>query len=264
MPELPEVASFRKYFEKTAMDRQIAFARVKNAKILRGVSPAGLEEQLSGSRFKSTRQHGKYLFAALDTGKWLVMHFGMTGFLEYLEDSNREPAYSRLLIGFTEGGALAYVNQRMLGWVGIAKHTEEVIEAKKLGPSALDSRLDFEVFRKRLSGKKSRIKSALMDQEIVAGIGNVYSDEILFQARLHPDTRVSVLDDSQVKDIFTKMREVLATAVKRDADVSRLPENYLLPNRNKKGACPICGTNWKTMKLGGRTAYFCPKCQKKN
>ncbi len=264
MPELPEVASFRKYFEKMAIDRQIAFVRVNNSKILRGVSPADFERQLFGSRFKSTRQHGKYLFAELDTGKWLVMHFGMTGFLEYMEDGGLEPAYSRLLIGFTEGGALAYVNQRMLGWIGIAGSVEEIIDARKLGPSALDAQLNFEVFRGKLSGKKSHIKSALMDQAIVAGIGNLYSDEILFQARIHPETRIGVLDESQVKGIFVKMREVLRTAVEHDADVDRFPENYLLPNRGKKGACPRCGTKWETMKLGGRTAYFCPKCQKKN
>ena len=140
MPELPEVASFRRYFEKVAIGRQIAFAQVKNPKILRGISPADFEKQLLGNRFKSTRQHGKYLFAGLDAGKWLVMHFGMTGFLEYMEDSGREPAYSRLLIGFTDGGTLAYVNQRMLGWVGVCPSTEEIIDARKLGPSALDSR----------------------------------------------------------------------------------------------------------------------------
>ena len=222
MPELPEVASFGRYFEKTALNRQIAFVRVNNSKILRGVSPAELERQLSGSRFKSARQHGKYLFAGLDTGKWLVMHFGMTGFLEYLEDGDRESAYTRLLIGFTENGALAYVNQRMLGWVGIARNTEEIIDAKKLGPSALDSRLDVEVFRQRLSGKKSPVKSALMDQAVVAGVGNIYSDEILYQAKIHPAIKVNVLSESQVKNIFTNMKDVLRTAVNHDADLEQI------------------------------------------
>jgi formamidopyrimidine-DNA glycosylase len=154
MPELPDVASFRKYFEKVALDREIAFAQVRNPKILRGVSPADLERLLPGSRFISTHQHGKYLFTGLDTGKWLVMHFGMTGFLEYIEESDLEPAYSRLLIGFTEGGILAYVNRRMLGWIGIGRSIDEIIDARKLGPSALDARLNFEDFSKRLSGKK--------------------------------------------------------------------------------------------------------------
>jgi formamidopyrimidine-DNA glycosylase len=264
MPELPEVASFRKYFERTALDRQIAFALVKNPRILRGISQADFERQLSGSRFRSASQHGKYLFGGLATGKWLVMHFGMTGFLEYIENGCREPAYSRLLIGFRNGGTLAYVNPRMLGWVGICGSIEEIIDAKKLGPSALDSGLDFEVFSKRLSGKKSPVKSALMDQSTVAGIGNIYSDEILFQAGIHPAIRVNSLDGSQLKEIFVQMREVLGTAVKHGADLSRFPQNYLLPNRSKKGACPVCGTKWETMKLGGRTAYFCPKCQKKD
>jgi formamidopyrimidine-DNA glycosylase len=103
-----------------------------------------------------------------------------------------------------------------------------------------------------------------MDQSIVAGIGNVYSDEILFQAGVHPGTRVSELDETRVEDIFDKMKKVLRTAVDRDADPGRFPSTYLLPNRGKKGACPLCGTKWETMKLGGRTAYFCPRCQEED
>jgi formamidopyrimidine-DNA glycosylase len=264
MPELPEVASFRKYFEKTALDKQIAFAQVKNPRILRGVSAADLEGQLSGNRFKSTRQHGKYLFAELHAGNWLVMHFGMTGFLEYIENNAAEPAYTRFLIGFAQGGALAYVNPRMLGWIGVCRRPEEVIKARRLGPSALASRLGFEAFRERMSGKKSSIKSALMDQSTLAGIGNIYADEILFHAKIHPETKVHVLDESQLKDIFAKMRKILSTAVKLDADYAGFPKHYLLPNRGKKGACPVCGAKWETVKIGGRTAYFCPRCQKKS
>ncbi len=262
MPELPEVATFRSYFERTALGRKIAFARVMEPRIVRGVPPAAIEKELAGSVFVSSRQHGKYLFAELDGGRWLVMHFGMSGFLDYSGGQDREGAYTRLLIGFEGGGALAYVNQRMLGWVGLAAEPEQIIRGKNLGPSALDPDLDHAAFRQRLSGRKGEIKSVLMNQAVVAGIGNIYSDEILFQAGIHPRTKADALGEDLIRAIFDKMKEVFRTAVERGADIGKYPDKFLLPNRRKKGVCPVCATNWETAKVGGRTAYFCPKCQK--
>jgi formamidopyrimidine-DNA glycosylase len=261
MPELPEVACFRKYFEKTSLNRKIATARLKDMRIVRGMPPEMFEKGLIGQVFVSSRQHGKYMFAEMDGGKWLVLHFGMTGFLRYFEDPGEDPAYDRFLIGFRDGGFLAYVNQRMLGWIGLAGDPGEVIEQKGLGPAALDSRFDPAYFRKNLSGRKGEIKSALMDQKLTAGIGNLYSDEILFQARIHPKSKVDALNDEQLEAIFHSMKEVLRTAVDRDADIEMFPENYLLRNRKKGAECPISGDGIETVKVSGRTAYYCPGCQ---
>ncbi len=262
MPELPEVASFRSYFERNALGRKIGFARVTEPRIVRGTTPEKIEREHAGSVFVSIRQHGKYLFAELDTGRWLVLHFGMTGFLEYGLDRKAPPAYTRFLVGFRGGGVLAYVNQRMLGWVGLAASPEEVVAGKRLGPSALDPGLDLAVFRQRLSGRKGEIKPVLMNQAVVAGIGNIYSDEILFQAGIHPRAKVSGLDDERIAAVFHRMKEVLRMAVERDADIGKLPAQFLLPHRRKDAACPACGARWARETVGGRTAYFCPKCQK--
>jgi formamidopyrimidine-DNA glycosylase len=261
MPELPEVACFRKHFERTSLNRKIASAHLKDRRIVRGTSPETLENDLIGQTFVSALQHGKYLFAGTDGGKWLVLHFGMTGFLQYFENPEDDPPYDRFVIGFTDGGFLAYINQRMLGWIGLAWEPAEVIRQKGLGPAALDDLFDFALFRKNLSGRKGEAKPALMDQKLMAGIGNIYSDEILFQARLHPKTKVDTLSDAQLRTIFDKMKEVLRTAVDRDADVERFPESYLLRNRKKRGVCPACGGKLETGKVAGRTAYFCPGCQ---
>jgi formamidopyrimidine-DNA glycosylase len=261
MPELPEVASFRKYFERTSLKKKIAFVQVKDPRIVREISSAELEKELTGQTFLSSRQHGKYMFAETDSGKWLVLHFGMTGFLHYFENREEDPAYDRFVIGFKNNGFLAYVNQRMLGWIGLTRDPEEIVKQKGLGPAVLDNRFDFALFMKNLSGRKGEIKPTLMDQALVAGVGNIYSDEILFQARIHPKTKVNALDENKLRDIFHKMKEVLQTAVDRDADTEKFPEKYLLRNRKKGAECPVSGDKLETMKVAGRTAYFCPRCQ---
>jgi len=262
MPELPEVASFEKYFEKYAIGRKIASAQVKDSRIIRGLPAGRFEGELSGRRFVSTRLHGKYLFAATDGERWLVMHFGMTGYLQYFEKPEDNPKYDRVLIGFQQGGYLSYVNPRMLGWIGLIESPDELIRQKGLGPSAQDSRFDYREFRKIFSGRKERIKPALMNQGLAAGIGNIYSDEILFQARIHPMTRANSLNEKELKSIFHHLKKVLQTAIDRNTGTGSLPEQYLLRERRKGAACPVCGTRLETAKIGGRTSYFCPNCQK--
>lgn len=136
---------------------------------------------------------------------------------------------------------------------------------KSWGPDALDRRFDFDAFKTAVRGLKRDVKSVLMDQEIVAGIGNIYSDEILFQARINPAERIDKLTPGQLERLFLEMRKVLKTAIARGAGseqfVERMPKGSLLPQRNKGGRCPRCRSLLKVFKLGGRTAYCCPRCQ---
>lgn len=261
MPELPDVACFAKYFEKYAMGRKIASAHVEDARIVRGLPAGKLEKELSGRSFISTRLHGKYLFAETDGKKWLITHFGMTGHFQYFENPEDDPKHDRMLIRFEAGGYLSYVNQRMLGWIGLTENPDELIELKGLGPSALDSRFGYGEFKRIFSGRKGAIKPALLNQKLIAGVGNVYSDEILFQARVHPGMKVSALSEEELKSIFDSVKEVLRTAVERNAEASKLPQKYLLRDRRKGAKCPVCANKLETLKLGGRTSYFCPDCQ---
>jgi len=153
----------------------------------------------------------------------------------------------------------------MIGHVGLVEDVADFIADEKLGPDALDRQFDFRAFKTSVLGIKRDVKSVLMDQKIIAGIGNIYSDEILFQARINPAERMDNLAPNQLKRLFLEMREVLKTAIVRGAGseqyVERMPKGSLLPERNKGGRCPRCRSLLKVFKIGGRTAYCCPRCQ---
>ncbi len=162
---------------------------------------------------------------------------------------------------FTNDHSLAYVSQRRLGRVDLTNDLEDFAKEQELGPDALDSGFDLDDYRRVLTRGGGSIKSALMNQKRIAGIGNIYADEILFQSRIHPDKRASEVTDSQLKALSKAIPEVLKTAIERGADPSRFPANYLLPQRETGSTCPVCGGKVKEIKISGRTAYFCPKCQ---
>jgi formamidopyrimidine-DNA glycosylase len=139
------------------------------------------------------------------------------------------------------------------------------IAAEKLGPDALDRRFNFVSFKTAELGRKRDVKSVMLDQQVLAGIGNICSDQILFQARIKPVARIDKLAPSRLKRLFLQMCKVLTTAVRRGAGseqfVDRMPKTSLLPQRKTTGRCPRCRSLLKVFKVGGHTAYCCSRCQ---
>lgn len=264
MPELPDVENYCQYLKRHGLHKKIEGVTVAAPKILEGTTPQRLARALEGRTLVRARRHGKHLFAEIDDGRWLAFHFGMTGRLEHFKDGERDPDYDRLRLDFTDGEHLTYVNARMLGRVQLIDDVDAFIRSKKLGPDAVS--VDEKTFRERLREKRGAIKPALMDQTLFAGIGNIYSDEILFQAKIHPRTAISDLDDESLRQLYRTMRRVLETAVAKGAgaeDVERrVPKGWLLPRRRRGGECPRCGGKIGTLKMQTRTAYFCPSCQR--
>jgi len=262
MPELPDVEVFKRYLDATALHKTITDVEVKSTRILDGVSASKLQKTLQGQQFQETHRHGKHLLVALDQGGvWLTLHFGMTGFLKYFKDMNTEPEHDRMLVSFDNGFHLAYVSQRKLGAVGLTDEVDNFIDEKELGPDALS--LDLEGFRQALQGRRGSIKSFLMNQKHVAGIGNVYSDEILFQSRLHPKSQVNKLNAATVKGLFEAMQDVLEKAIEAQADPKQFPSSFILPHRTPGGTCPRCQGKVKKITVSGRSGYYCPECQAK-
>ena len=259
MPELPDVESFRNYAQATSLHQRIADLSVSDAYVLTHVTEKDLQRALPGTCFESTLRHGKNLFLHTDSGVWLRLHFGMTGFPKYFKNLDDCPKYERVLFNFENGYHLAYVCQRKLGEIGLEDSPEEFARKRGLGPDAL--KIEREEFLEHLRRKRGMLKTSLMDQGFLAGIGNIYADEILFQCRLHPATRADSLDDEMRAEMFEVTKRVLQTAVDCNADLLRLPESFLLPHRSEGQECPRCGTELVREKVGQRSAYYCPSCQ---
>lgn len=259
MPELPDAEVFRRYISSTSLHQNIVDVRVNKERLLENISARGLKSGLAGRSIREAARHGKYVFGILKGGGSLVLHFGMTGGLEYGMDHDPHPEYGRISFRFSNGYRLVYTSMRLLGKVTLTDDIKSYIERKGLGPDALD--LPFGNFRKIMNRGRGRIKSTLMNQALIAGIGNVYSDEILYQARIHPEARE--LGKDETLKLFRSMKKVLLTAIERRADPSEFPRSYITQHRREGEKCPYCSDRVKRKKISGRSSYFCPKCQKK-
>lgn len=266
MPELPDVEGFRR-LAATWVGRVVRRVVVSDPGLLHGVSSGSLQKRLKGARVTRVSRHGKHLFIDLAPAGCLAMHFGTNGSLRRVTAGDPDPPYARLGLVFAEGDGMAYVNPRRIGNVQLAKDAETFVADARLGPDALDRRFDLQALRQLVAAKKRDIKSVLMDQKLVAGIGNIYSDEILFQAGIYPDTKADTLDRAQIERLDAALKDVLKTAVDKGAGAEtgaeRLPANFLLRERHSGGHCPRCGGAVATLVRSGRTSYYCPRCQRR-
>lgn len=271
MPELPDVETMRRYLQSTALHKKIEGLEIREEILIPDEKESKsdymekLKEAVVGRSFQSTRRHGKWLFASLDEKgeKAFVFHFGMTSGIRYFKDMDDEPEYTQALFDFDNGFHLAYYSQRKLGELEVIDSVDQFIDEKDLGPDALDPDFDLEAFKAAVAGRRAMAKTTLMDQETMAGIGNVYSDEILFQAGIHPRTKINQLDEDQIEKLFHTMKEVLEMAIEHQAQPDQFPEEFITPHRHEDGHCPKCGTALEKVKVGSRHAYFCPNRQGK-
>jgi formamidopyrimidine-DNA glycosylase len=265
MPELPDVEVLKQYVESTALHKEIESVEVEEETVLKEITPQQLGRKLVGKRFLETRRHGKFLFARLDeTTDWLVLHFGMTGDLKYYKLPAEKPEYEAVAIHFRNGYTLGYVMIRKLGEVRLVSNVADFIDRRDFGPDVFSDAFSFAKFKELLEGRRGMIKSALMNQSIMAGIGNVYSDEILFQAGIHPKAKVNNLDDEHLRQIYEQIEHVLKMAIKHQAEPGDFPEGYIVPLRGDEDAeCPGCSGTLERIEVSGRGGYYCPNCQTK-
>ncbi|MHA1477809.1 MAG: DNA-formamidopyrimidine glycosylase [Promethearchaeota archaeon] len=260
MPELPEVETFKRYLDKTSLKQLIKYIQVTDNRILK-TEESHLKDSLNGKRFESSIRHGKYLLVYLKP-RYLVMHFGMSGDLEYYDNKNDPPKFSKVIFQFDNGFSLAYISIRMFGKVSVANSIEEFIENKKLGPDAY--KMTFEDFQEAVQRRSAIAKNALLNQSFIAGVGNIYSDEILFRTKIHPKTNINTLSDSKVKELFANIKEVLEFGIKKKGDLSTYPNEFLIPHRKKEEKCPICNSDITRFEISGRHGFYCPSCQSKS
>ncbi|MGD0817043.1 MAG: DNA-formamidopyrimidine glycosylase family protein [Methanomassiliicoccales archaeon] len=258
MPELPEVEQARRYLETNALNRRILSVEVFDGGVLQDVDPPMFRECLTGRSMTTAGRRGKQLFIGLDDGSFLTVHLGMTGDLTVDEDG-LIPKHSRIAFRFEGGISLFYSDQRKFGAIGVIGSVDQFVTEHRLGPDALC--INQSEFRGRVSGRKKAIKSVLLDQSVLSGVGNLYADEALFQARLHPATRADSISQKKLGDLQRQISRVLRGSIAVSSDFSSLPDGYLLRVRNEGTECPRGNGLLALIKVGGRTSIFCPKCQ---
>ena len=259
MPELPEVEGYRKYIEGTAMETRIRDVEVRDAHVLLNPTEE-FRNALKGNHFATTDRVGKFLFLNLHRGGTLLMHFGMTGSPRYYRDQEDEPKFPRVIFHLENDFSLAFNCPRKLGRLKIGPSVATHVEDRKLGPDART--VGFDAFQERLSGRRTSIKNALMSQCIFAGLGNWMVDEILYQAKIHPEDRVNVLDEAALREVHAKMHHVIEVALEHEAHYPDFPAYFMIHSRWTDAGRPEAATlELEKIKVGGRATYFDPLIQ---
>jgi formamidopyrimidine-DNA glycosylase len=186
----------------------------------------------------------------------------MSGDLEYFPTEDPKPAYSKIIFEFNNGNSLSYISRRMFGRLFISEDIESFLIKKKLGPDAYKMSLD--EFHKSLIRRTTNAKTALMNQSIVAGIGNIYSDEILFQSKINPKMKIDKIhqDKKLLVTLYDKIKSVLSYGIEKKGILNTYSDDFLIPHRKKEATCPICNSIIERYDIIGRRGFYCPKCQK--
>jgi formamidopyrimidine-DNA glycosylase len=261
LPELPEVTARQQILDAHAVGKTIKHVRILDKRIVKG-SPRTLTRRLSGAKLSRTRRHGKYLFASLAGGGGVGFHFGMTGRLIPMAGRDEPPRHAKMILGFARG-ALAFRCPRLFGWVGVVDDPDAFIADRKLGPDAMSDELTAERFLAILAGRRGKLKGTLLNQSVIAGLGNLWVDETCFQAGLHPGVSIERLSKARREKVYHTMRRVLTEMIPIGGgeDGQKVPRRYLLAHRGPGGACPSCGGALSCGTYGGRTTWFCRRCQ---
>jgi formamidopyrimidine-DNA glycosylase len=257
VPELPDVEGFRRELADVLPGRRIKHVEVRDPGVLRNTTAAAFGRRLNGHRFKSPRRHGKWLILPTD-GATLLVHSGMTGHPYYAADGVAEQGYERLVMSL-DAGELRYADLRKLRGIWLAADQDDIGHITgPQGPDALG--MGPRAFREALSGRRGRVKTTLMDQSVIAGLGNLLADEICWRARVSPTRLVTDLTNDDVKSLHTAMAAVLRTAV-RHGRVPGLPRWLTGVRDDPDPRCPRCGTALRHARINGRTSWWCPGCQ---
>ncbi|OAV45396.1 Fpg/Nei family DNA glycosylase [Lewinella sp. 4G2] len=261
MPELPEVHNFKQYFDAAATGQTIREVVVHDDKIIRNMPGQAFADACAGKTIKDSLRRGKYLFANLTSGEAILLHFGMTGDLNLYQEEADRGRFERFAFHFTDGNILGFDDPRKFARILFLKDRDEYIREVKLGPDALD--LEEQYFLDQISGRKTTLKGFLLNQSVVAGLGNLYVDEICYRCKLHPGQKVDKLTKKNKLAIYQQILDVMRYATENAPYYHDYPENWFWHTWRKEGQLdPETGGEVKIIKVAGRTTYFVEGRQK--
>lgn len=274
MPELPEVETVKRSLEKKLIGLTITGVEIFMPKIIRDPAPDKFAAEVTGSKISRLGRRGKYLLIHLTGEKVLIIHLRMTGRLVYSEPADPLPRHTHVVFRLSNDRELRFIDMRQFGRVQLStvRYLGQVKGLKDLGPEPLGEEFSRDFLRRELKRKRVRIKSLLLDQTFLAGLGNIYADEALHRARINPKRMACTLTPREIANLYRSIVEVLQEGIENrgtsirdyvDGDGRTGSYQALLRAYNREGQkCLHCGTPITRLKVGGRSSYFCPTCQK--
>src|SRR3954466_6187168 len=276
MPELPEVESVRRRLAPVLEGRVFEHVRITDPRLTRPLDPFEVAHELDGERVAVVDRRGKYLIVRFESGRALLVHLRMTG--SFLASTDGAPlpedAHRRAVVTLDDGSAVAYRDVRRFGtWLLLEPEEVDAYVDARVGREPLEDAYKAKHLAERLAGRKAPVKAALLDQRTVAGVGNIYADEALWRARVHPLTPANLLDADDVKAVHQGVRRSLEAAIRRQGSTLR---DYRLPDGSSGSAqerfkvygrggepCERCGTPIDKIRVAGRGTWYCPNCQRR-
>jgi formamidopyrimidine-DNA glycosylase len=269
MPELPEVETTVRALRQPLVGETFTDVRNDWPRHIATPDPETLQERIVGLRIEAINRRGKYLLFELSDGETLIIHLRMSGHLSVVDKDIPADPHAHTIFGLASGRELRFRNPRKFGRVYLVQDREEILG--KLGPEPLAPAFTIATLRQRLAGRSRQLKPLLLDQTFIAGIGNIYADEALFYAGLHPKRPADTLDDNAVERLYDAIQKVLRMGIAREgASIDRYVkpdgsrgemQNAVAVFRRTDAPCPRCGTPIRRMVLGGRSTHYCPTCQ---
>ncbi len=273
MPELPEVETIRRQLAPYLEGRRLERMEILDARWCEPAEPVALEDAVRGRAIESVGRRGKYLILGLEDDVYVVMHLRMTGNLLLGKPGEQDPPYARVRFELDSGEHLFFADVRRFGTGDVLLGSDALAEffASRLGVEPLSPDFTAEALRALARGRKQPVKAFLLTQERVAGVGNIYADEALFRARIHPLRPVGTLRRPQVEALRDAVVETLEAGIDAkgasiddyrhvDGAQGSFQDRFLVHTREGE-PCPRCGTTIRKLRAAGRGTYICPRCQ---
>ena len=268
MPELPEVETIKNELSPRVIGLRFSEVTILDSKPIKRPVVEEFPRKLTGQTITGLERRGKYLIFRLSSGKALVIHLKMTGSL--LLDPKQTDRYARVIFHFHDSTQLVFNDRRRLGAIWLAE--DELASIHKLGPEPLGPSFTAKALAQWLHKRQAPIKAILLDQGFIAGIGNMYADEALFAAKIHPMRPANSLSRGEITSLHRAIIDVLKSAIRSKGasidtyvrptgQLGTAHNNFRVAHRGGR-PCPICGTSIQRLAIRNRGSYFCPKCQK--
>jgi formamidopyrimidine-DNA glycosylase len=273
VPELPEVETVRAQLEPVVVGRRLARVEIADTRLTRPEDPLVVAAELIGERVSALERRGKYLVFRFESGRGLLVHLRMTGSFRHATGGGLpDDPYRRAVVRLDDGSDVGYRDVRRFGtWALLERDELEPFLAARLGEEPLGRSFTARALAARLAGRRAPIKAALLDQRTLAGMGNIYVDEALWRARIHPLRPARNLDAEEVKRLHRGVRRALEAGLARQGATLR---DYATPDGGSGSMqdefnvygrldepCPRCGTPIEKTRAGGRGTWYCPACQ---